>query len=363
MVEGAVSAEGLEAELEVRRAGSFRLELELSIPAGTTMALLGPNAAGKSTAVAALAGLLPLERGKVELAGRVLEDPAAGVTVPAEERRIGVVFQDGLLFPHLSVLENVAFGLRTRGLSRQDARERAATWLERLGVEGLEGRAPGDLSGGQAQRVALARALVTDPEMLLLDEPLSAVDVTTRTRLRETLAEHLEAFDGPRLLITHDPTEAFLLADRICVLEEGAVTQEGTADEIRLRPRTRYAADLAGSNLLRGTAADGRVEVEGHVLHVADQDVEGPVLVTIHPTAVSVHRGRPEGSQRNAWETVVDRIATLGARVRLRTGPPLPLTVEITREAREELELEDGADVWVAVKATEIGVRAGSAAS
>lgn len=356
-----MSTGGLRAEMEVRRAGSFRLALELSIPPGTTTALLGPNAAGKSTAVAALAGLLPLERGRVELAGRLLEDPAAGVSVPAEERRIGVVFQDGLLFPHMSARENVAFGLRSRSVPRQDARSRADAWLERLGLSGLEDRRPGELSGGQAQRVALARALVVEPDLLLLDEPLSALDVTTRTRLRETLAEHLEAFDGPRLLITHDPTEAFLLADRICVLEDGAVTQEGTADEIRLRPRTRYAADLAGSNLLRGTASDGRVDVEGHVLHVADHDVKGPVLATVHPTAVSVHRGRPEGSPRNAWATRVDRIVALGDRARLRTGPPLPLTVEITREAREELALEDGTDIWVAIKATEIGVRSGSA--
>ncbi len=357
-----MSGGGLRAAMDVRRTGGFRLELELSIPAGETAALLGPNGAGKSTAVAALAGLLALDRGRVELAGTVLDDPAEGAFVPAEARRIGVVFQDYLLFPHLSVLENVAFGLRSRGTDRDEARDRAREWVDRLGLDGLEHRRPGDLSGGQAQRVALARALVPEPDLLLLDEPLSALDVTTRGRLRRTLAAHLEAFEGPRLLITHDPTEAFLLADTIHVLEDGALTQSGTADEIRLRPRTPYAADLAGSNLFTGTAAGGEVDVGPHVLHVADRDVQGPVLVTVRPTAVSLYRERPEGSPRNAWETTVDRVERLGDRVRLRTGPPLPLTVEITRDATEELELASGSGVWVAVKATEIGVEAGSGA-
>lgn len=347
---------GLHAEMSVRRSESFRLDLEVSIPAGTTGALLGPNGAGKSTAVAAVAGLLPLDRGRIELAGTVLDDPDEAVFVPAEERRIGVVFQDYLLFPHQSVLENVAFGPRSRGVGRDRARRRAREWTERLGLDGLEDRKPRDLSGGQAQRVALARALATEPDLLLLDEPLSALDVTTRARLQRTLADHLEDFDGPRLLITHDPKEAFLLADRIHVLEHGKVTQSGTADEIRLRPRTRYAADLAGSNLFTGTADDGEVDVGPHVLYVADRDVRGAVLVTIHPTAISIHREPPDGSPRNSWATTVDQIEPLGDRVRLRTGPPLPLTVEITQDATDELRLKPSAGIWVAVKATEIGL-------
>jgi len=346
---------GLDATLRVRR-DSFRLDARLSIPAGRTAALLGPNGAGKSTAVAALAGLLPLEGGNIELGGTVLDDPSGGVFIPAEDRRIGVVFQAFLLFPHLSILENVAFGPRSRGMPRPEAHARARAWMERLELAGLEARRPGDLSGGQAQRAALARALATDPELLLLDEPLGALDVTTRAEIRRTLAEHLSSFDGPRLLITHDPAEAFLLADEIHILEQGSVTQSGTADDIRLRPRTRYAADLGGTTLVRGTARSGEVRTGTHLLHIADHEIEGPVLVTLRPAAISIHRVRPEGSFRNSWLTTVRRMERLGHRVRLLTGAPLPVTVEVTAEARDELGLTPGSEIWVAVKATEIGV-------
>lgn len=347
---------GLDARLVVRRSDSFQLEIEMSIPAGRTVALLGPNGAGKSTAVAAVAGLISLDRGRIELAGNILDDPVEGVFVPAEERRVGVVFQEYLLFPHLSVIENIAFGLRSRKVGHDEALARSRDWIARLELDGLERRKPGDLSGGQAQRVAMARALVIEPDLLLLDEPLSALDVTTRTELRRVLAQHLEKFDGPRLLITHDPAEAFLLADEIHVIEHGRVTQTGTADDIRLRPRTRYAADLAGSNLLSGTASGGEVDTGTMALHIADHEIEGPVLVTIHPTAISVHREQPGGSPRNSWATTVDRLEHLGERVRLRTGAPLPLTVEVTRAATDDLGLVQGSRVWIALKATEIGV-------
>ncbi|MDX1690101.1 MAG: ABC transporter ATP-binding protein [Acidimicrobiia bacterium] len=348
---------GLAAHLRLRRDPGFVLDLELTVQPGSTVALLGPNGAGKSTAVAALAGIVAIDAGRITLDGRVLDEPGSGTFVPPEDRRIGVVFQDRFLFPHLSVADNVAFGLRSRGVDRDEARTRAEAWLDRLGLPGLADRPPADLSGGQAQRVALARALVTDPDALLLDEPLAALDVSARADLRRLLAEHLGGFDGPRLLITHDPTEAFLLADEVHVVEEGALTQQGTPDEIRLRPRTPYAADLAGINLVRGTA-DGAVVVAGdHRLQIADDTHAGPVLATIHPTAVSVHADRPSGSPRNAWRTTVDRVERLGGRVRLLTGSPLPLTVEITASSADELGLVPGAAVWLAVKATEIRVR------
>jgi molybdate transport system ATP-binding protein len=356
-----MSPAGLDARLTVLRSEAFRLDLTLSIPPGRTVALLGPNGAGKSTAVATLAGLLPLDHGRILLAGAVLDDPDHDLFVPPARRKIGVVFQDYLLFPHLTVIENVAFGLRSRRIGHDESSARAGVWLERLGLSGLARRRPGELSGGQAQRVALARALVAEPDLLLLDEPLSALDVTTRARLRRTLALHLASFPGPRLLITHDPTEAFLLADEIHVIEHGVVTQAGSADDIRLRPRTSYAADLAGSNLLRGIAAGGQVKTGTHLLHIADTSIEGEVLVTIRPAAISLHRHKPEGSPRNIWSTSVDLIEHLGERVRLRTGPPLPLTVEITREATSALGLSEGARVWVAIKATEIGVESDSA--
>lgn len=353
-----MSPAGLRADFAVTRSDRFELSLALSIDPGTTVALLGPNGAGKSTAVAALAGLLPVDAGRIALSGEILDDSGEGIFVPPEERKVGVVFQDYLLFPQSTVLENVAFGLRSRRMPRDEAHARAREWLGRLGLETLEAVRPGALSGGQAQRVALARALASEPDLLLLDEPLSALDVTTRTEMRHTLAEHLGQFAGPRLLITHDPTEAFLLADRIHIIEDGAITQEGTADDIRLRPRTPYAADLAGSNLITGVATSGLVDTGSHTVRIAEDRVEGRVLLTIHPNAVSIHAYRPEGSPRNTWSTTVERLEPLGPRVRLRTGSPLPLTVELTETARAEMALTVGSEVWVAVKATEIGVEA-----
>jgi molybdate transport system ATP-binding protein len=342
---------GLDARIVLAHGDRFSLDATLTIAPGHTIALLGPNGAGKSTIVAVLAGLLPLEEGRIALGGRVLDDPSTGVFIPPESRRMGVVFQDYLLFPHMTVAENVAFGAG-RGTNVGD-------WVEKLGLSEVAHCRPRELSGGQAQRVALARALASQPDMLLLDEPLAALDVTTRTRLRRTLSEHLDSFVGPRLLITHDPNEAFLLADQVFVIEHGFITQHGTADDIRLRPRTPYVADLAGSNLLTGTAERGTVVVGSHTIHIADSTIAGPVLATIHPRAVSLHLRQPEGSPRNAWKTTVDLVESLGDRARLNVGAPLALTVEVTADAVRSLGLAPGSTVWVSIKATEIGVEEG----
>lgn len=357
MVGGVVShVPGLDAHLVVSRGDSFKLDVSLSIPQGRTVALLGPNGAGKSTVVAAIAGLLPLDQGHIALDGRILDDPAGGVLMPAEDRSIGVVFQDYVLFPHLTVVENVEFGLRSRKTPRREAREQAIGWLERIGLDDLADRKPGDLSGGQAQRVALARVLITQPDLLLLDEPLAALDATTRVDLRRTLADHLGQFAGPRMVITHDPTEAFLLADEVHVIEDGVITQVGTPDDIRLRPRTPYIADLAGSNLVLGTASEGIVTTGTQQLHIADTHITGPVLAAIHPRAIIIDRHEPDGSPRNTWEATVTRIEHYGDRVRLQTGEPLPLTAEITPDALSALQIVEGSVVWISIKATEISV-------
>jgi len=349
---------GLDARIRLARTDGFTLDARISIPPGRTAALLGPNGAGKSTVVAALAGLLPVDAGRIVLDGRVLDDPEDGVLLPAEERSIGVVFQDYVLFPHLTVLDNVAFGLRSRGVRKASAAAGARLWLERFGIGDLVDRKPTDLSGGQAQRVALARALITEPDLLLLDEPLAAMDATTRVELRRTLSDHLAGFSGPRMLITHDPTEAFLLADEIHVIEGGRITQVGSPDDIRLRPRTPYIADLAGSNLLVGTASAGTITVGGGRLTIADTRISGSVLATVHPRAVVVSVAEPAGSSRNAWATTIVRIEHYGDRVRVQTGEPLPITAEITPGALEDLGIGEGSAVWVSIKATEINVEA-----
>ncbi len=347
---------GLEARLVVELESGFRLEVDIDVEPGRTVALLGPNGAGKSTLVAALSGLLTIDEGHITIAGRVVTDAARGINLPPEDRGIGVVFQEYILFPHLSVADNVAFGLTARGTARGEARRQARDFLSELHLSELQDRLPAELSGGQAQRVALARALIIQPDLLLLDEPLAALDVRTRADLRHTLSEHLAAFSGPRILITHDPTEAFLLADEVFVMEDGLITQRGTAADIRLRPQTKYAADLAGSNLLMGQACDGVISVGSHELAVADTEINGSVLATIHPRAISLHRREPEGSPRNAWETVIERIEHYGDRVRVQLGDPVPLTAEVTPRAETALELSAAEPVWVSIKATEIFV-------
>lgn len=347
---------GLVADLRLSRPSGFSLDVSISIGAGQTVALLGPNGAGKSTVVAAVAGLVRLDAGSIELDGDMLDDPERGVFVRPEHRDIGVVFQDYLLFPHLSVAANLGFGLESRRLHRADIEQRVAEWLDLVGLAELDRVRPAALSGGEAQRVALARALITEPKLLLLDEPLAALDVSTRIGLRRLLRDRLAAFAGPKLLITHDPTEAFLLADQIYVMEAGAITQIGTPDDIRLRPRTAYAADLAGANLLEGSARAGVVEVAGHRLLVADHHTDGPVLATIQPRAIALYPERPEGSPRNTWQASVALVEDLGERVRAQLGDPLPLTAEVTPAGAASLRLAPGATVWVSIKATEIDV-------
>lgn len=350
---------GLSADLVVRRPGGFELDAHLRIDAGTTAALLGPNGSGKSTAVDALAGIVPIDEGMVELGGVVFDDPGRGHFVAPPERRVGVVFQGYLLFDHLTVRDNIAFGPTCAGVGRGEARRRADGWIDRFDLGGLADRRPPELSGGQAQRVALARALAIDPAMVLLDEPLAALDVESRASLRRILAAHLADVEGPRLLITHDPSEAFLLADRIHVLEHGRITQVGSPDEIRRRPGTPYVAAVAGLNLLQGSNRGGRLSLDGstQALTTADRHTDGPVLITIHPNAVSVHLERPHGSARNVWTTTLVAVEPLGEITRLTVEDPVRLGIDVTPASVGAMDLRPGTQVWLSVKATEVEVR------
>jgi molybdate transport system permease protein len=331
------------------RAGTFTLTADVAAEAGSVVALVGPNGAGKSTLLRAIAGVHPSH-------GPIAIDGADVAGLATHARRVGYVPQDGALFPHLTALDNVAFGPRQLGVRRTAARRRAAEWLDRLGVGELAHRRPAALSGGQAQRVALARALAVDPRVLLLDEPLAALDADARTDVRQALRRHLSAYDGTTLVVTHDPLDAVTLADRLVVLDEGRVVQDASPVEVTRAPRSPWVARLLGANAYRATsAADGLRLDEGGTLVGADDIAPGvPLLAVVPPHAVALHRQRPEGSPRNLWPGTVSELTLVGARVRVGVDGRPPNVAEVTAAAAAELELREGAPVWVSIKATEV---------
>ena len=336
--------------------GEFTVDIDLEVERGETVALVGPNGAGKSTVLRAVAGLIPLASGRLDVAGAPWD--AGHIFLPPADRHVGAVFQDYRLFEHLDARENVAFGLRARGVRRREALAAAQEALERFGVGESADRRPSELSGGQAQRVAVARALVTDPDVLVLDEPMAALDVSARGAVRRELADWLDGVDAYRLLVSHDPVDAHALADRVVVLESGSVTQRGTLAELAAAPRTTYVAELLGTNLLRGVLEDGQLTVtNGGVLAVGAHDApDGRVIATIRPAAVALHRGHPEGSPRNVWQTTVTGVETADGRVRVRLGGPFDLVVEVTAAGFAALDSKVGHRVWASVKASEIEV-------
>jgi molybdate transport system ATP-binding protein len=343
----------LEAHLVVRRGDSFRLDLDLRIQAGEVVALLGPNGAGKSTALRALAGLLPIDAGRLTLAGEPLDDPATRLFVPPDQRPIGVVFQDYLLFPHLTALDNVAFGPRHHGHARAAARLLARDWLDRVGLVEHARSKPRQLSGGQAQRVALARALAVHPTLLLLDEPLAALDARTRLDTRAQLQHHLAAHPGATLLVTHDPLDALVLADRLVIIEDGRVVQEGDAATITAQPRTDYVARLVGLNLYRGNADGHTVMLPGGFTLATGDVLYGDAFVAFAPTAVALHRSQPDGSPRNTWPATITGIQRHGDNLRIQLTGSIDAAADITPNAAAHLDLNPGRQVWAAVKATE----------
>ncbi|MEE6265200.1 MULTISPECIES: ABC transporter permease [Streptomyces] len=327
-------------------------ELSLRADPGTTIAVVGPNGAGKTTLLRALLGLTPRARAALQLGE---SDVTA---LPPHRRGVAWVPQDGALFPHLSALANTAYGLRAQGVSRGEARRTAQQWLDRLGVGPLSHRRPAQLSGGQAQRVALARALAARPRLLLLDEPLAALDQTTRAHVRHTLRGHLAGFGGVCLIVTHDPVEAVSLADRVLVLDGGRALQDAPPAEVTRQPRSPWVARMLGRNAWPGTAAgDGLTLAEGGHLVAADPLPDGTrALAVIAPEAVAVHVEKPAGSPRNVWPGTVREITAAGSRLRvvISSSAAPDLVAEITPAAALELGLTDGAAVWTSVKATEV---------
>jgi molybdate transport system ATP-binding protein len=335
------------------------VEVTFTVAPGETVALLGPNGAGKSTVLSVAAGLVRPDQGRVVLDGRPLtlvEDGGQQTWVAPHRRQIALLAQDPLLFPHLSVRENVEFAPRSRGVHRSEARATARHWMEEVGVLELADRKPSQVSGGQAQRVAVARALAADPRLLLLDEPMAALDVAVTPALRHTLRRVLA--DRTVVLVTHDALDALLLADTVVVLDSGRIVEQGPAAEILARPRSAFAARIAGLNMLTGTwHQDGVHTVGGTVIHglvTGPPPSDGETAIAVFPpSVVSVFRQPPGGSPRNALAAVVTEIEPREDRIRIRADG---LSADVTPQAVAELDLVPGTEVTFSVKANEVSV-------
>ena len=342
------------------RVGAFALAVRLNLEAGATHVLLGESGAGKTTVVRLLAGLLPLESGRVALDESVYDDTSKNLHVPTEERSIGYLFQQSRLFPHLTALENVAFPLQAAGKQKTEAEKKAFEWLERLKIAALAGRRSASISGGEAQRVALARALIRQPALLLLDEPLAALDAQTRQQVRHDLRSLLTETRQTVVLVTHDYLDAAVFGGQVQVLDHGKVVQEGTVEDLVSRPRTPYVAELAGMNVLPGEARlveGGGCEITTHSQVFRGRgEASGPAFVSIAPGHITLHRQRPEGSARNVVAGEVVSLIPLADRVRVTIGGELRLVAEVTRQSASELQLAPGTRVFASFKAGEAQV-------
>ena len=337
--------------------GDTELDVELEVEPGECLALAGPSGAGKTSVLRVAAGLLRPRAGRVAVGARVWLDTERGVDVPPEERRCGYVFQDYALFPHLSAWRNVAYPLRR--LPRAERRWRALELLDRFGLAARADAHPATLSGGERQRVALARALALEPQLILLDEPLAALDARTRASAARELAAVLRETPVPAILVTHDFTEAAQLGDRVAVIDRGRIVQQGSPSELAAAPRSAFVADFTGAVVLAGTARPGpdgltRVELEGGG-EVASTDAgEGPVWASVYPWEITVEPAgeAPHGSAVNWVEAEVLTVTEVGNRVRLGLAGPQPLAAEVTAGSVERLALRPGARVVATWKAT-----------
>jgi molybdate transport system ATP-binding protein len=335
----------------------FELEVELEVEPGSCLALVGPSGAGKSTVLRAIAGLHRPDQGRVEQAGETWFDAEAGIDAPPERRGCGYLFQEYALFPHLNAWRNVAFGLHH--LDRRERRGRAERILNRFGLRGLSEAHPGELSGGERQRLALARALVRDPRVVLLDEPLSALDATTAAAAGRELSATLTELPVPTLLVTHDFAEAALLADLVAVIDRGSVIQTGTAGELSTRPASAFVADFAGASVLSGAARPGErgltlVDLDGGGSIASTDAGSGAVAASIYPWEIALEPAhtRPEGSALNHLDATVVSVTEIGNRARVGLAAPQPLAAEVTGASIARLGLGPGARVVATWKAT-----------
>jgi molybdate transport system ATP-binding protein len=335
----------------------FELEVDLDVRARECLALVGPSGAGKSTVLRAVAGLLVPDRGRIALNGEVWFDRDSGIDLPPERRRCGYLFQDYALFPHLSAWRNVAFGLGDA--PRSERHERATRSLAAFGLAELADASPAELSGGERQRVALARALAPDPEVLLLDEPLSALDSRTAATAARELAAVIARSAGPTVVVTHDFAQAALLADTVGVIDHGRIVQRGTAAELSARPASAFVADFTGAVVLSGTAhraASGTtvVALDGGGEVASSDAATGEVGVAIYPWEVTIEPAgtTPHGSALNHLDAQVVSLTEVGSRVRVGLQAGQPLVAEVTSESVARLGLAPGGRVVATWKAT-----------
>jgi molybdate transport system ATP-binding protein len=333
---------------------TFDEDIHLTVGEGEVVAVLGPNGSGKSTLLRALAGVQPLSAGRISLDGTVFDDPALGILVPPEHRPCALVYQEHLLFRHLSVLDNVAFGPRCRGATKAEAVERARGWLDRLDLTDLAAARPATLSGGQSQRVAVARALATEPRLLLLDEPTAALDAAQRGTVRAALRSRLRSFGGSCVLVTHDLLDAVAMADRLLVIESGRTVQSGTFAELARRPRTSFVAELMGRNLLRGRAVGRVLPLDGGP--VLDTTSDGPRCAAISPSDIVLSPDRPTDASVVAWATMIQEVDLLGHQARIRFGPGDGMTALVPMVALANQALTEGASAWASVDPARVDV-------
>ncbi|HKV73755.1 MAG TPA: ABC transporter ATP-binding protein [Gemmatimonadales bacterium] len=347
-----------------KRLGNFVLDLSLTAAEGETLVVVGESGSGKSTLLRLLAGLERPDAGIIALDQAEWFSTESGAWCPPAERSVGLVAQDYSLFPHLTVLENVCFGLRAAGMQAPQARRQAFDMLDRLGIGALSTRRPGGLSGGQQQRVALARALVLDPALLLLDEPLSALDLQTRREVRAELRGMLAALSCVTVYVTHSPLEALAFGRHIAVLDNGSLAQWGSGGELLRHPRSPYVAEFIGLNFFQGTIEGrggglARIRTEGGVLSVVDPGGEDPVLLAVDPREIVIHADAPSGSTQNVFRgPIVELIPEppRGERVRIVLGTEPPLVAEVSRAAVELLDLQEGRTVFATFKALGVTV-------
>ncbi len=346
----------LEARLE-HAVGAIVLRVTFDVIPGSCLALAGPSGAGKTTVLRVLAGTVRPDSGRVANGSEVWVDTAMRIWRAAEQRRCGYVFQDYALFPHLSAWRNVAYGLRSLG--RTQRRARALELLERFGLADRADARPRALSGGERQRVALARALAPQPDVLLLDEPLSALDARTRASAARELSAILHSLEIPTVLVTHDFNEAALLGDEIGVIDGGAIIQRGSASELAASPATAFVADFTGAVVLTGTARAGRdeltvVELDGGGVASTTARGSGRVALSVYPWEITI-RHAPAHEQESAQNHLTARVlsvTTVGNRVRIGLAAGQPLVAEVTGKAAEDLHLAVGSEVVASWKAT-----------